>query len=143
LNPEASSLRPEERNAPFGLLRIYCAGCDRRELRFPCQGYHEILLRSDISPEGTLTSFEILDFSPASDGVAWNPDSVWEAIHGEPFSESPLYSVITVGPEDIADDLASNSIAVDEVVDTSGDVNLSDEKLAELRERVQKSQNGP
>lgn len=143
LNPEASSIPPEERKAPLGLLRVYCNGCDRRELRFPCQGYHEIILRSDISPEGTLTSFEVLDFSPASDGVAWTPDAVWEALYGEPFSESPLYPVLTVGPEDIADDLASNSISVDELVDETGAISATDEELEELRERVEKSRHGP
>jgi hypothetical protein len=143
INPEASSLSPEERNAPFGLLRVYCEGCDRKELRFPCAGYHEVILQSDISEEGVLREFKLLDFSPASDGVPWSPNDVWEVVHGKPFLASPMAGIITVGPEDIADDLASNSIDVADIVDEDGNISVTEDEREELRERVEKTRSEP
>lgn len=118
----------------FGLLRVYCRDCDRREVVFPCEGFNEVVLESKITGEGLLDEFRILDVSSSSSGIAWDPDEVWELTHGERFTESIMSQMLTVGPEDVVDDLASDGIDIASVMNGEGDIVVDESDVERMRD---------
>lgn len=124
-------------DAPFALTTVYCGECDRRQLVFPCQGYHEILLSGRITPEYTIEDWEIIDFSGASDGVAWDPIAAWEAFFDFEFEEYHTAMQVQLAPEDVVNNFLSMGIDIREIVDPeTGEVILSEERREELTEQM-------
>lgn len=75
---------------PFAPMGTYCADCTTRLLLLPCEGYTEVRLAFDMGDDGTYRNVEVTDFSPAEDGIPWNPAELSEQITGVPFHKNAL-----------------------------------------------------
>lgn len=75
---------------PFAPMAAYCTDCTTRLLLLPCEGYTEVRLAFDIGDDGTYRNVEVTDFSPAEDGIPWNPAELYEQITRVPFHKALL-----------------------------------------------------
>ena len=130
---------------PFYFLRAYCSDCDRQEILHPCQGYVELLLGSELDPNRRLCNHNLLDFSGRTDGVAYTPENLWDALHRGTTWDSFQQALeehrghpVRLGPADITDDLLYHDVEPTEVYSPDGEIRLTEEELRELAKRFDK-----
>lgn len=145
--------------APFNVLRTYCPDCNRMKVQWPCVGFHELLVSSHFRPDGTIDDFKVEDFSAKDNGEPWDPAEVWEGVFGiltpgvtfdqylkiqsgrdtmDRAMNNPDRHAMGFGPEDIVDSLNAWQIDIREVVDENGNVDIDNQKKAELKAHMEK-----
>jgi hypothetical protein len=142
---------------PFFIIRTYCPDCNRTNVQWPCEGWHEMIVSSYFRPDGSIDDFEIEDFSASDDGEPWTPADVWEAVFqiqtpNVTFDEwmklhiardsierkvsNPERPPIAFGPEDIVDSLRIWQVDPREITDKNGNIKMSESKRAAISNRL-------
>lgn len=129
INPEFA----DEEQGAFYMVRKYCGDCDRRRIKFPCGGYHELLLRGSLDEEFCLQDLSLVDYSSAREGDPWDPVEVWKTTHPEvAWDEWNEQIDLPLGPEDVVDALMLVDIDIRDIVDESGEIALTSKEYAEM-----------
>ncbi len=87
--------------APMVPLAIYCEGCTKKRLYFPCTGYGEGRLLVTMQQDRTQTDARVTDISPPDDGIPYDPKAFTQAISpaGINFETRSLAEMLMAGPE--------------------------------------------
>lgn len=143
LNPWIAENLP---TLPFWLLRTYCPTCDRRRVEYSCTGYNELILANRLDQEFCYRDTEVIDLSKASDGYAWDPIAVVDAMYdlggvGMDYEtdlrlRSRMYPTMGFGPEDVVDKCRVYDIHPGEILDGDGNLALSSSEQQALAKRI-------
>jgi len=100
-------------------LATYCEDCSHRLLFFPCNGYTEARVfvtldsidKADIDDtvqdntsadlNAVLRDPDVVDVSPATNGIPWNPPQLSEKITGVSFDKHTKQAGFLMGPENV------------------------------------------
>ena len=139
LGTESGSQSSQASQRSWWLHRSYCEGCDQHEIVYPHQGTHELLYEATITDKGKLSNCTIRAESPADDGVSWDASELFEAAYDRPLEEQAQELAAhgySYGHQDIVDDLRLAGIAVSDLFDGDGDLQLSSRERDTLREQL-------
>lgn len=145
----------EFERGPFAFLRSYCPGCNRTRVRYPCQGFNELILSSHLRPEGSYTHFRIEHFSGADDGEPWDPATYYNAVADaiglpgtfedwlemgklgaamkDAGTDTGNPALISHGPEDVVDHFEILGVEPRMVLDEDGDPTFPETTPSELQ----------
>lgn len=131
---------------PFWLLRTYCPTCDRRRIQYPCEGYNELIVASGIDHDHCYRDLEVIDVSNASDGYAWDPMAVVDALYDlldypidyedELRARSRMYPTMGFGPEDVADKCRIYDVHPGKVLNEDGELAIPPGERRALANRI-------
>lgn len=134
------TLSGEEPDPGFRAIRLHCDECSIPELFFACEGYDEYLLEVRLDREWRVRDPEIVDVSPESDGIPWDPVEVMEGLFERPYHEiRAMTNYQSAGPHTVVDTLITAGIDPREVIQEDGAVTLphdAHERLVEAAKEI-------
>lgn len=132
----------DEEKSGLGFLRAYCPACSVGHLRYPCQGYTELLVEATLTDDGRFADVDILDHSSRHRGVAWDPIELYNAVHEYTLTEfqqtaqQATGAEIALGPEDVVCELELAGVDIEELVEDDGQLRTNSEVLRNARTKV-------
>jgi len=128
---------------PMVALATYCEDCTYPLLYFPCEGFAEVRVISDLDADRTMHNVDVEDVSARDDGIPWDPKEFVHRVTGTPFEDSMLIQSLhsrdhVWGPENMVTVFLSIGSGIDlrEIIKHDG--SLDDRKLGQARKEQEK-----
>lgn len=108
----------------FRVIRMHCPDCKLPRLFFPCRGYDEYLLEHTLDRDWRIRQPALIDVSPESDGIPWDPQSAMEQLFDMPYSQIMTINPEALGPMGVVDILVKCEIDPRMVINDDGSLDM-------------------